>query len=307
MIVEWYETKEWRSLRWQCLSRDGLRCTRCGEYSHAGQGLQAHHIVPRPEGGRNLSNLITLCGECHDWVEGRDLPTRASIVGSSGDLLLASERQDAVIEWLLTTVHGLRAGLAEWELEIVENLKEERDMKSEGVCAHCSRPLPQGKTKRLKYCSATCRKAAWKRRQLTKEVPLEIPPVGRGARADRQNTPSEVTKSPATLKKQGVPSPLDGLDGGTELAGLAWLWVDPQREQGYQPKTFDQAAFLARAVALFQTKLAWNGQWPNVVKVHPTDIAGSFESVAATLGLQVIGDSKVTVDTYMLSVCDGNH
>jgi 5-methylcytosine-specific restriction endonuclease McrA len=56
----------WRALRQQVILRDGRRCRRC-ETRHQ---LTAHHIRPREDGGSDdLSNLITLCENCHDWAE----------------------------------------------------------------------------------------------------------------------------------------------------------------------------------------------------------------------------------------------
>jgi 5-methylcytosine-specific restriction endonuclease McrA len=31
--------------------------------------LNAHHIIPRPRGKTIMSNLVTLCESCHDFVE----------------------------------------------------------------------------------------------------------------------------------------------------------------------------------------------------------------------------------------------
>ena len=31
--------------------------------------LTAHHIIPRPKGKTKMSNLITLCNSCHDFIE----------------------------------------------------------------------------------------------------------------------------------------------------------------------------------------------------------------------------------------------
>ena len=70
-------------------------------------------------------------------------------------------------------------------------------------------------------------------------------------------------------------------------AGI-WLWVDPRREAGYNPRTFYQAAFLARAVALFQSKEQWDRQAPNTVRVHPAHTENGLPAVAQALGLQAI-------------------
>lgn len=59
-----------------------------------------------------------------------------------------------------------------------------------------------------------------------------------------------------------------------------WLWVDPHREQGYDPKNFDQAAFMAQAVALFQTKDRWGSQQPGTVKANPAQTENGLKLIA---------------------------
>lgn len=56
------------SEQWPKLSRDikrerGNKCERC----HSISNLETHHIIPISRGGRDTrSNLIVLCGTCHD-------------------------------------------------------------------------------------------------------------------------------------------------------------------------------------------------------------------------------------------------
>jgi hypothetical protein len=74
----------WRSTRARTLQRDRYRCQRCNVRKPAVE-LDAHHVLPRAEGGRDtLWNLIALCEPCHDFVEVQDPPlrNRAQIVGS---------------------------------------------------------------------------------------------------------------------------------------------------------------------------------------------------------------------------------
>jgi 5-methylcytosine-specific restriction endonuclease McrA len=57
--------------------RDRFQCKRCGvagpPRQPSGPTLIAHHLVPIRWGGRNeLSNLITLCPNCHQLVETRN-------------------------------------------------------------------------------------------------------------------------------------------------------------------------------------------------------------------------------------------
>jgi hypothetical protein len=52
------------NLRLACLIRDDFTCQICRK---KGGRLEAHHILPRNEGGKDtIKNLITLCDPCHD-------------------------------------------------------------------------------------------------------------------------------------------------------------------------------------------------------------------------------------------------
>jgi hypothetical protein len=54
-------------LRNRTLERDDHTCVNCG----ATDSLEAHHIIPRCEGGPDtLKNMATLCSECHTAVHG---------------------------------------------------------------------------------------------------------------------------------------------------------------------------------------------------------------------------------------------
>lgn len=80
-IKNYISRDDWHKLRMECLRRDKFTCQRCEKTSR--QGMQAHHIIPRNEGGADtVENLITLCNPCHDFVEIEGLKTYAAIVGS---------------------------------------------------------------------------------------------------------------------------------------------------------------------------------------------------------------------------------
>lgn len=74
------ETRLWKRRRTQALERDNHRCQVCSirNAHHAeftGQSLEVHHIIPRdqfsnPDDRHALSNLITVCFQCHADVEG---------------------------------------------------------------------------------------------------------------------------------------------------------------------------------------------------------------------------------------------
>ena len=81
-----------------------------------------------------------------------------------------------------------------------------------------------------------------------------------------------------------------------------FLWVDPRREARYNPRTFDQAAFLARAADLFQQKERWGGAAPGVVLAHPDQAGNGLKPAAQALGLAVVADPTVTAGTYRLGL-----
>jgi hypothetical protein len=52
----------WSELQAKALARDEYKCGNCGST----QNLMVHHIIPLSKGGSNLlSNLRTLCEDCH--------------------------------------------------------------------------------------------------------------------------------------------------------------------------------------------------------------------------------------------------
>ncbi|MEN6571392.1 MAG: HNH endonuclease [Anaerolineaceae bacterium] len=66
-----YASSEWRSIIRQVYQRDGYRCVRCGATKKGYRSIQAHHIKPwagNPEMRFDLSNIVTLCHDCHNWV-----------------------------------------------------------------------------------------------------------------------------------------------------------------------------------------------------------------------------------------------
>ena len=74
------------SMRETVKERDGYKCVRCTE----GIELEVHHIIPIAQGGAtNLSNLATLCEDCHEAAHG----------GSYGPTV-TYEAQDAFWDWI---------------------------------------------------------------------------------------------------------------------------------------------------------------------------------------------------------------
>ncbi|APM39137.1 RNA-guided endonuclease IscB [Clostridium kluyveri] len=72
-LYKWQYQKSNRldeNIRKSVILRDGCECMECGKSSCV---LEVHHVVPRRlHGNNNLSNLITLCSECHQKTEGKE-------------------------------------------------------------------------------------------------------------------------------------------------------------------------------------------------------------------------------------------
>ena len=64
------KTSAWQVIRLAVFHRDGFRCVQCGR---AGR-LECDHVKPVREGGArfDLSNLQTLCRDCHFRKTGRE-------------------------------------------------------------------------------------------------------------------------------------------------------------------------------------------------------------------------------------------
>lgn len=59
--------EEWAKIRLKVLQRDNYTCKQCGKHkSSLACYLNVHHIRPISRGGSDaLSNLVTLCENCH--------------------------------------------------------------------------------------------------------------------------------------------------------------------------------------------------------------------------------------------------
>lgn len=63
-------SQHWLTLRRKVFKRDRFQCQRCKKFfGEDGLLLQPHHIIPRPQGKTIMENLLTLCNNCHDYVE----------------------------------------------------------------------------------------------------------------------------------------------------------------------------------------------------------------------------------------------
>ena len=78
---DYWESDAWRRLRWAVIKRDKYTCRRCLRKFRYGKGLTVHHVIPRPVGATVEKNLISLCDECHDFVESNGFLTIQEIEG----------------------------------------------------------------------------------------------------------------------------------------------------------------------------------------------------------------------------------
>ena len=75
----------WDELRSTVIRLYDNYCLRC-DIQYAKKDLTVHHMIPRDEGGSNdITNLVPLCPDCHDFVEIEGLKTKADIQGSYED------------------------------------------------------------------------------------------------------------------------------------------------------------------------------------------------------------------------------
>ena len=68
-------SEDWETLREERLRMDNYTCQKCRFDGHEHRNmLHVHHKVPLSRGGRNkLSNLITLCKDCHKKIHHKSL------------------------------------------------------------------------------------------------------------------------------------------------------------------------------------------------------------------------------------------
>jgi len=106
---------DWDTRRRTVYRRDEYRCAVCG----AGGGpngdakLHAHHRTPLSEGGTNeLSNLVTLCEECHERQHDHDFQTE-----SEGSILGRAVWR--VLRFVVDAYGGSILRLAAWAVGVV--------------------------------------------------------------------------------------------------------------------------------------------------------------------------------------------
>ena len=61
---DYMESLDWQIIRLKAMKRDDYECVTCGAIS----GLEVHHITYSRLGNEKLSDLATLCRDCHQAV-----------------------------------------------------------------------------------------------------------------------------------------------------------------------------------------------------------------------------------------------
>ena len=70
----WYGKGSWKRARLQALNRDHWLCQECLRQGRVRTAREVHHLQPleeHPELGLELSNLESLCHECHEATKTR--------------------------------------------------------------------------------------------------------------------------------------------------------------------------------------------------------------------------------------------
>jgi HNH endonuclease len=73
--VSFYESREWRELRYKALRLNDGRCELCGASKHSGAALHVDHIMPRskfPTLELEETNLQVLCADCNMGKSNQD-------------------------------------------------------------------------------------------------------------------------------------------------------------------------------------------------------------------------------------------
>lgn len=77
---------DWDSRRKRVYRRDNYTCQNCGIKGgpRGNAELHAHHIVPKSKGGTHkLTNLKTMCNQCHNAIHGKGVARSGESTGST--------------------------------------------------------------------------------------------------------------------------------------------------------------------------------------------------------------------------------
>lgn len=74
-FAAFFQTTDWKEIRYKVLKRDDGKCQLCGRSRRDGVIMNVDHIKPRlkyPNLAMNINNLQTLCSSCNWGKGGRD-------------------------------------------------------------------------------------------------------------------------------------------------------------------------------------------------------------------------------------------
>lgn len=108
--------------------------------------------------------------------------------------------------------------------------------------------------------------------------------------------------SPTGRARPAVASAPPSAETPSQDGAGRWLWLDPRQDARHNPMAFDLAAFLQRAIALFQSKDWTGGQKPGRLAIHPDQMADGLSALADSLGLEIECDPLVNPGTYRLAL-----
>ena len=156
---------DWDSRRRAVYQRDNHVCQNCGAEGrpHGNVELHAHHIVPKSRGGtHDLSNLTTLCYDCHNAVHDHHIPRQTggsareysqatsphstSLPAQSGwsDGSPSAGGDDVLTEDDLSNVDGIVRPVAGRDDELVEDLAEQYGLAATMSARHAEQAYLNG-------------------------------------------------------------------------------------------------------------------------------------------------------------------
>lgn len=82
--ANFYESREWREVRYQALVKNDGKCECCGSGKHNDRVLHVDHILPRslfPDRDLDVTNLQVLCEDCNLGKSNKDVTDWRERVG----------------------------------------------------------------------------------------------------------------------------------------------------------------------------------------------------------------------------------
>lgn len=83
--IDYMESKAWDKKRIKRLKKDSYTCQNCGEKN---KPLDVHHKTYERLGHERMSDLVSLCRQCHDETHGKRPHLAFEVCRTCGQLLL---------------------------------------------------------------------------------------------------------------------------------------------------------------------------------------------------------------------------